>query len=352
MQVDCLIVGQGIAGTVLAFTLQQRGWRVLVADPGEPASASRVAAGLVNPITGHRLVKTWLADDLFPFLHQFYPALEQQLGASFFHPRPLYRPFESVAHQNQALADLAEARFAPYLRPGPPAEDYGRLVHDPFGGVEVAQAGFVDTPALLAAAQAYLRARDSYRPAPVPDEALEITPDGVRWQSVTAQLVVFCRGWHEAQSHYWSWLPFRPVKGEILLGQLDGPDFSAILNRGCWVVPPAQAGGLYKVGATYHWQTLDTQPTEAAHQELAQKLAALLKPTFRPVGQVAGVRPATADRKPFLGRHPAWPRLAIFGGLGTKGISLAPFLAAHLAQHLEGRAGLLPAVDAARYWPR
>jgi glycine oxidase len=352
MQIDCLIVGQGIAGTVLAFTLQQRGWRVLVADPGEPHSASQIAAGLVNPITGHRLVKTWLADELFPFLHQFYPALEKQLEGRFFYPRPLYRPFESVAHQNQALADLAEARYAPYLRPAPPAEDYGRLVHDPFGGVEVAQAGLVDTAALLTAAQAYLRARDAFRPAPVPDDALEIGPTAVRWQGITAKLVVFCRGWHEARSQFWSWLPFRPVKGEILLGQLEGPNFSAILNRGCWVAPPTQPGGLYKVGATYHWQTLDTQPTEAARQELTQKLNSLLKPAFRQTGQVAGVRPATADRKPFLGQHPQWPNLFIFGGLGTKGVSLAPFLAAHLAAHLAEGAPLLPAVDVARYWPK
>ena len=53
--VDFLIVGQGLAGSILALNLQQRGKSVLVIDNEHYGSASQVAAGLINPVNGHRL---------------------------------------------------------------------------------------------------------------------------------------------------------------------------------------------------------------------------------------------------------------------------------------------------------
>ena len=37
------------------------------------------------------------------------------------------------------------------------------------------------------------------------------------------------------------------------------------------------------------------------------------------IQQYAGVRPATIDRKPFIGLHPLYPQLGIFNGFGGKG---------------------------------
>ena len=41
-----LIVGQGLAGTLLAFSLLEKGEEVLIADDYNHASASQVAAGM------------------------------------------------------------------------------------------------------------------------------------------------------------------------------------------------------------------------------------------------------------------------------------------------------------------
>jgi hypothetical protein len=49
---------------------------------------------------------------------------------------------------------------------------------------------------------------------------------------------------------------------------------------------------------------------------------------------LAGVRPAIADRKPVIGIHPEQPFTYIFGGLGAKGISLAPWCAIKLLDNL------------------
>ncbi len=88
---EYLIVGQGIAGTVLAYTLWKRGKRVALCDNPQGPSASKVAAGIFNPITGRKMVKTWLADALFPALFGFYRQAERDTKASFFHPTDIYR---------------------------------------------------------------------------------------------------------------------------------------------------------------------------------------------------------------------------------------------------------------------
>jgi glycine oxidase len=39
------------------------------------------------------------------------------------------------------------------------------------------------------------------------------------------------------------------------------------------------------------------------------------------------VRPTVKDRRPLLGIHPEYNQLAVFNGLGTKGVMLAPYFA-------------------------
>ena len=54
-----IVVGQGIAGSCLALELADRGARVEIVDDGWESAACLVAAGVINPITGKRLVKSW-----------------------------------------------------------------------------------------------------------------------------------------------------------------------------------------------------------------------------------------------------------------------------------------------------
>jgi glycine oxidase len=68
---DYLIVGRGIAGSILANQLHQAGASVAVIDEAAVSTSSRVAAGLANPFTGPKMVKSWKAEILFPFMEAF-----------------------------------------------------------------------------------------------------------------------------------------------------------------------------------------------------------------------------------------------------------------------------------------
>ncbi|MEZ0611787.1 NAD(P)/FAD-dependent oxidoreductase [Fibrella sp. WM1] len=353
---DVLIVGQGIAGSVLALTLLQRGLRVQVVSSASVPSASLVAAGIVNPLTGRKLVKTWLADQLFPYLHQFYSAADQRLsggrsGTSFFTPLDVYRPYRDVAEQIAYERAVADPELARYVTTHPDNAQYSAVVSNPFGGLQVTGAGWVDLPRFIAAVRDWLTAQGLFQVADVSASALQIQPDGITYNGQVFRYVIFCEGPHGETNSFFNWLPYSLVKGELLTAEVDTYPVTNIINQGVFVLPlPAESGrARLRIGATYAWDKLDWQTTEAGRSFLETKARQLLTIPFRVVDQQAGIRPSTKDRRPFVGWHPTHPAIGIFGGMGTKGVSLAPYLAHNLANHLTVGEEIEPAVQITRF---
>lgn len=341
-----LIVGQGLAGTLLAHALRERAQGVRVVETGLESS-SRVAAGVCNPVTGRRPTRTWLAEELFEYLHAYYPQLETELGTRFFYPTNVYRPYRSVEEQNDFIARTAWPELRPFLREANDDAAYAPMIRNPLGGLQTQQAAWVDVPVLLDAfRQRFIRA-GIFQKARFEYEALHIEPTGVRWQDERFDAVVFCEGVHVQHNPFFNWLPLQPVKGQTITVRIDGPDLPGIVNQSGWVLP--LGGGRYRVGATYEWDDLTWQPTERGHREMSKVLQALLRVPYTVETQQAGVRPAVRGRRPLLGRHPAHPALAIFNGLGSKGASLGPYFANQLAGFLVEGKELEEAVNISRF---
>jgi glycine/D-amino acid oxidase-like deaminating enzyme len=102
------------------------------------------------------------------------------------------------------------------------------------------------------------------------------------------------------------------------------------------------------VGATHEWDTLDSEPTVAARDELVELLRAFVRCPFEVVGHRAGVRPALADRRPIAGWRPDDPREGVLGGLGGKGVLWAPLLAEQLVRSVLGGEPIDAEFDVAR----
>ena len=347
MTIDFLIVGQGVAGSVLAWTLDQRGCSVILADDPALPSASAVAAGIVNPLTGRKLVRTWKADELFPFLHQFYYQVEQTLAVRFFHPKTIYRPFRSIAEQTDYLALTADPETRPYVSQVIDNQQYSNYINNPFGGLEVTQAGWVDLTEFVRIVKGYFIRKNQYYEGVVSHKDLIINENSVDWKGVTINKVIFCDGVQARENPLFDWLPYNPVKGQILTAVVDDYPISTIVNQGVFILPIRN--GLIKIGATYSWHDLDWQTTDDGRAFLESKVQAVLKVPYRVVGQQAGIRPSTKDRRPFVGLHPQHPAIGIFGGMGTKGVSLAPYLAEQFARHLLDGEELEPEANISRY---
>ena len=134
MKVDYIVVGLGLAGAAVAAQLMKLHKRFVVFDDPGSNSSSRIAAGLFNPVTGKELQKTWLADRLFPYLHEFYATLEKKSARSFFYPMPIYRPFISIEEQNEWIVRAGEPAMAPYVEKIILASPFAGI-NDPYGGL-------------------------------------------------------------------------------------------------------------------------------------------------------------------------------------------------------------------------
>jgi hypothetical protein len=65
---------------LLLFTQSRK--KFIVYDEAKPFTASKVASGVINPVTGRRIVKTWMIDDVMPFTVNAYQTLEKELNVS------------------------------------------------------------------------------------------------------------------------------------------------------------------------------------------------------------------------------------------------------------------------------
>ena len=59
---DYIIVGQGLAGSVLAIELLEKGMKVQVIDNKHFRSSSKIAGGLVHPMSFRRTILSWNAE--------------------------------------------------------------------------------------------------------------------------------------------------------------------------------------------------------------------------------------------------------------------------------------------------
>lgn len=342
---DVLVVGQGLAGTVLSYTLWQRGLRTLVVDQPQPNSSSRTAGGLFNPITGRQMRKTWLCDTLFPFLHDFYPQLEQAVGVRFFHPLPLYFPFSSQQKQTDWVAQSADAEYRDYVRAFHPKGLYEGFLLQPFGGMEVQRSGYVHIGYMLDAYRDWLEDRECYLQETLQYADVQPEEGGVRWKQYRFRYAVFCQGIGGQDNPFFPALDFRPVKGELLLVRFEqDPQLQHIVNRNGFILP-VDEDGICRVGATYDNHDLQPTPTEKGLKELSERLDELVQVPFEVLDQWAGIRPATHDRRPYIGLHAEHPQIGIFNGLGAKGVSLSPYLAHHFCEHLLQGTPLMAEVD-------
>ena len=319
---DYTIVGQGLAGSILAYFFLKAGQKVQIFDNPDIPSSSKVAAGIYNPVTGKRLVKTWLADKIFPFLADFYPQLEQELNAKFFFPTPIFHPFPDVATQKFFKSDHIPDDFFDFCSLEFDGIYRKEIVNSTLGGITMKHAGWVDLKVMLNSFRDYFIERKVLTIAPKPPKE-ELKSDSEVPPSGAEENTIYCEGYNGKFNPHFNYLPFNPVKGEILDIEIQNLDLQEIINQGVFVIPLGE--NKFRLGATYKWDILDFVSTGEGATILTEKYQKLMKPQMRILSQQAGIRPATKDRRPFLGMHPEIENIGIFNGFGSKGVSLAPF---------------------------
>jgi glycine oxidase len=141
-------------------------------------------------------------------------------------------------------------------------------------------------------------------------------------------------------------LPLEATKGEILTVVSKELPENELLNRKCFILPVGDQQ--FKIGATYSWRSPNTELTDEAKEELLQHADSLTNAHFEIIKHEAGVRPTTIDRRPMMGKHPEFPKLKIFNGLGAKGYMTAPLLSQEFVAYLKNGISLDKEIDIQR----
>ncbi len=349
---DCLIVGRGLAGSLLAWRLIRRGQRVAVLDDGLRTAASRVAAGLVNPLPGLRFNPSPWVFEWLEAADRLYDELARAAGRPFFHPQPMLRLFRSPEQRRFHDRLTTRRELAPLLGPAFGPGGAGPAIHAPHGGFRQCRTGHLDLPALLDFLGRWLGEAATLREGTADWRTLERTPRGWRLAGIEARHLVCCEGYRAQENPWFAHLPFAPDKGEFLVltpGEEAGALPRAIVNGAYWLLP--HADGRYRLGATHDHHLLDMTPTPEGRHRLEKGLEGLLHhpEILQPVDHQAGVRPATADRRPFLGTHPKTSRLHLFNGFGAHGSLSIPWFSQRMADWLLDGRPLPEAADLRRF---
>ena len=325
-----LIIGQGLAGSCLAWELHKRGQDFLVVDRPLAETASRVAAGLVNPMMGKVFRSGWRQAECMEKAQRFYPETEEILKGHWWQKCPIWRELaDDDAREiwQERQQDELTSRWAGPMLPWPKGWLGKGIAGYTTGSFVLHAERFTNT------LRTWLKEKQLFREAEVRPEDLIPEESGLRWQGEFFDKVIWATGWEVSTHPQMLPLKGRPSLGTIIDLELPDLDWQAgILHYGHWLV---HFEGIWRLGATYAWSwNQSPEETELACLELLTGLAQHGQTNPKVLRARSAVRPTIRRSQPVAGALPEMPHQLVFSGLGSKGVTTAPWVAEQLCAHL------------------
>jgi glycine/D-amino acid oxidase-like deaminating enzyme len=346
MRVDYLIIGQGLCGTWLNWYLTKEHRSFIVIDKNDPMTPSKVSAGIINPVTGRRMVRVWMAEHVLSFAHEAYNEIGNFLDIAAISQKNIIDFFPN-AHQRQVFLERIE-EGEEYLNSYPEQNQFNSIFNYDLGCGEIRHSYIAHVETLLPAWRQFLKREGRLREEGFGFENLIIKEQSVQYGDIIAEKIIFCDGLSSFENPFFNQLPFAPNKGEALIVEVpDLPD-QYIYKKG-FLLAPLQTPNTFWFGSNYQWSFPHTKPTNEFYEQAERHLQAWLKIPFKILGHKSALRPATLERRPFVGLHPQQKHIGILNGMGTKGCSLAPYFARRLVNHLLYENEIAPEADIKRF---
>ncbi len=329
MSKPIVIIGAGLAGTTLAWHLHWRGLPFLIIDRHERVTSSRIAAGLINPITGQRLALSWRFHEFDAYARTFYRQVEHELGKLILIERPMVRLFQNDLERERY--ERKAGTFGPLVQSIQPPlnpDDF----HAMGGGFELPLTTALNVREYIDASLCHFG--DRVLKTSIDTRSISPFIDQVHLNELDRDVdrVIFCEGAEGRRNPWFSGVPWTPAKGEILTVRIPDLRERRIVNHGVWLA--WKEGDLFRAGSTYDRDNLKPVPTESGREEIVRRLRMVLRRPFEIVDHVAAIRPIIDDRCPIVGWHPEHERIGILNGFGSKGSLTAPHFAQALVESL------------------
>jgi glycine/D-amino acid oxidase-like deaminating enzyme len=347
MTVDYIIAGQGICGTWLSYYLLKQGKTVIVIDDFNYPGASNAASGLINPVTGRRVVTTWMAEELLPFIWKEYSALSETFNTKIITQKNIL-VFPSAPDLHEAFSKRIKEENS-YIQDAPlNLEELHKRFNFPFGVMQISPCYLVNTREIIRKWRNYLIGQKALLEETYKEDKLITGDECVYYKTICAKKIIYCNGIQTVYSKYWKNLPFVHNKGQALIANIPGLSKDYMYKFGHLTLIPWEKNQWW-TGSSNELEFATSEPTEDFMQRTVTSLKAILKTGFEIKDQIAALRPATVERRPFVGVHPEYSHIAILNGMGSKGCSLAPWFAKEITAHLTQNISINSMADVQRY---
>jgi len=346
MSKSILIVGQGLAGTLLGHELKKKGGKITFVDQGGN-SASKITSGLMNPLTGRKYVKSWKFETLVSKALKTYSELEKLLGKSLIFELPILRALPDRNAELEWDYRTTLSDYESYV--GTEDEvDFAELkefINRDVPYVKIRGGYKVRIPELITGYRSHLPK------GVIKNEAFQFSnlshfPKGVLYEDRCYDDIVFCEGAGAIQNPYFKDLPFNLSKGEAMIGKVPFHLKRMVKNKS-FLVPWGEDE--MWIGSANFWNFEDDQPSPEGQNRMWDQVQSFYSGPFQKTKALAAIKPSVKDRKPFLGTHPEYAHIHIFNGLGTKGVSLGPYFAEAMAFYLTAQKPLEDEVNIKRF---
>ena len=284
-----------------------------------------------------------MIDDVMPFAQNAYEELGAVLNLKAIEQRNIIDFFPTP--QMKIAFHQRYAEDSEYLSIPSDQIKWKNYFDDDFGYGEISPCLLVNLSRILFAYRFQLRQQLWEETFDI--KFLHIHKNRIDYKDITASSMIFCDGAAGSENLYFNLLPFAPNKGEVLWIECTDLPATNIFKYGINLVPWKE--NIFWVGSSYDWKYKNDLPTDLFREKTSAILKRWLKIPFQIVDHQASIRPATLERRPFVGFHPVYKNIGIFNGMGTKGCSLSPFFAKQFVDHIVHDLPLQTEVDILRY---
>lgn len=341
-KLDYIIVGDGFGALFFAHQLIKNGKSFQLFSEGEKG-ASRVSAGLVNPVVLKKFTTFDRAMEQIESLHQSLEEIAQYTGVNYFIHEPIHRIFHDEKERLLWKSKAQNPSLAPFLS----LDDITlEGIANPYGVGKVTHSGRIDVEAFFKGLTTALKDRQVLKEERFDYQALDASAG--RYKELAFSHVVFAEGMGVRENPFFKDLPVIPNKGHRLTLTLpSGGNLTHVVKKKHFLFPLSKQQFYY--GGTYdrHSETNEIDPV--AIEQLKRGLEEFYSGPVENLDAQFGFRPTVRDRRPILGASAKFPNLFVFNGLGARGVLNGNFYAPFLFKHIETQSALPMEVDLKRF---
>lgn len=353
---NAVIIGGGVMGMLTALELVRTGWRVTLLERRKTGQeASWAGGGIVSPLYPWRYPPAVTA--LAQQAQAAYPALADELHqASGIDPEltPCGMLMLDAEDVRDAVVWARRQQRELQLVAGRDLGRFGEGLERFDQGIWLPGIANIRNPRLLAALRETLRVKgvvlveDQEADTWEQEQGRVLSVTTVQGRRFEADHFVVAAGAWSARllAGQGGGVAVRPIKGQMLLYHAPGAVRHILMHQGHYLIP--RRDGHVLCGSTLEDTGFDKGTSEEAlrllHQAASRLCPALAG--LRPVRQWAGLRPASPNGIPYMGKAPGTANLWVSAGHYRNGLVLAPASARLLADLMSGRP---PVVDPTPY---